>query len=38
MVPAIPEGDIRTGFRSTEELEFFYSDLLEMGVAQGRRS
>jgi len=30
----MPEGDIRTGFRSTEELDFFYSDLLEKWVAQ----
>jgi len=34
----MPEGDIRGGFRSTEELKFFYPDLLVKGVAQGRRS
>jgi hypothetical protein len=34
----MPEGDIRGGFRSTEELEIFCSDLLEKGVAEGRWS
>jgi hypothetical protein len=34
----MPEGDIRMCFRSTEELGFFYRDLLEKRVAQGRGS
>jgi len=34
----MPEGDIRKGFRSTEEPRIFYSDLLEKGVAEGRWS